>query len=114
MLAPNNTAINQRIDQENQLMRELVNLFQQKTLFINWPSRVYAIFWQALQPCDNAIECQKSDNLIRHLGLMESPLPVPLAFDQTLEFVCAVERVRADLARLVRFRSGRDLLQSNV
>lgn len=94
-------------------MRDLVGLVKEKTPFSKWPVNLYTILWSALNPCDNDIETEKSANFVYCLDISVD-LPEPtLTEDQLahrdIKFWRSVERTRADLAGLIKFKAARGI-----
>lgn len=92
---------------ENDVMRRLVGFFENQTPFALWPNRIKSALLAGLQyEGSDDIERDKAEHLRRHLFL---DAPAPAADAPPCEARLA-ERVRADLAGLVPFGAGLDIL----
>jgi len=109
MLVHANKSLDELIEQEGLMICELVRLFKNKTHFSEWPDFLYSVFWYAIQPSENQIETQKANNLRKLSGVDITQMPKPVIFEQDIVFLRSVDRVRADLARLIGFKAGAGL-----
>lgn len=102
-------AVEEHLDDQAEMLSSVRSLIEDKIPFAEWAASERAAFTAALQPPEemSQFEKMKARNLARHLFRqdIENRLPLAEEFDR---FDLA-DRIRADLAGLVRLGSGRHL-----
>ncbi|MNU37252.1 hypothetical protein D3C71_259050 [compost metagenome] len=101
--------VEEHLDEQAEMLSSIRSLIEDKIPFAGWAASEQAAFTAALQPPEemSQFEEMKARNLARHLFRqdIENRLPLSEEFDR---FDLA-DRIRADLAGLVRLGAGRHL-----
>lgn len=101
--------VEEHLDEQAEMLSSIRSLIEDKIPFGRWAASEQAAFMAALQPPEemSQFEEMKARNLARHLFRqdIENRVPLPEEFDR---FDLA-DRIRADLAGLVRLGAGRHL-----
>jgi hypothetical protein len=101
--------VEEHLDEQAEMLSSIRSLIEEKIPFAGWAASEQAAFTAALQPPEEVsqFEAMKARNLARHLFRqdIENRLPLAEEFDR---FDLA-DRIRADLAGLVRLGAGRHL-----
>ncbi len=100
------TSVENRIIQEELLLKDCANLLERRVPLADWPREVRAAFLLALHVKGEGREAYKAHRTARHLRLDRESLPGPPDESPTaLRRRCA-ERIRDDLPSLARLGAG--------